>query len=302
MSLGVSACSDAAPAPSADPAAGGGSASPPPKAQPWTVVTWNVRNLVNDVIDDTDAPYEEADPGYAAHRGAVGRVLAPIDADLVVLQEVEHARVAEELVAQELDGRYPHVAHVDGNDPRGIDVVMLSKAPFDRVVSHRETWFSREGTSAPDYRFSRDALEVHLTVHGQPLVVIGVHFKAKNDDDPDKRLAEAQQSRSIADGHLEASPDTPMLILGDYNDTPASAPWLAIEDASSPYGRFSPATRDLPPSERFSYVYAGEAELVDHQMMSDRLAPLLTRATILHGDEVDEASDHAPVVATYAFP
>jgi endonuclease/exonuclease/phosphatase family metal-dependent hydrolase len=267
-----------------------------PDPLPLTIATWNVKNFYNDVLDD-DADFEEVDPNYAQHRAAIGLVLASLEADIVMFQEVEHDGVLIDLDAVELDGAYPHVAHVDGNDPRGVDVALLSKLPIDAVVSHRHETFPKQGTNAPLYKFARDVLEVHFTFNGRPLVLLGVHFKAKNDDDPDKRLAEAQRTRAIADQLRADDPERAVLVLGDFNDLPGSEPYLAVVGPAS--DAFANAADLVSTADRFTFVFNGNEELVDHQMMAPRLTTLLESATILHAAEVDAASDHAPLVATY---
>jgi endonuclease/exonuclease/phosphatase family metal-dependent hydrolase len=118
-------------------------------------------------------------------------------------------------------------------------------------------------------------------------------------DDPDKRLAEAQHTRAIADAIVAANPEAGVIILGDFNDTPGSPPYDATV-GSAPDAYYD-VTVDLAAGERWSYDFMGTLELVDQQManplMADRLNPASVR--ILHGPEVESASDHSPIVATY---
>lgn len=273
----------------------GGAGGSLPDPQPLTIATWNVQNFFNQVLDD-NADFEEVDAGYNGHRIAIGNVVEGIAADVVMLQEVEHDGVLADLNDLELDGAYPHRAHFDGNDPRGIDLAVMSKIPIDAAISHRGETFTKHGTNAPLYRFARDVLEVHLTFNGRPIVLLGVHYKAKNDDDPDKRLAEAQRTRAIADQLASENPARAVLVLGDFNDLPATPPYLAVEGTSE---MFANAADLVPSADRYTYVFSGQKELVDHQMMSPRLAGTLESALILHSAEVAAASDHAPLVATY---
>ena len=277
---------------------GGSGGTELPDPLPLVVCNWNVHNFVNDVNENL-APQEEVDPGWPAHRVATGNVLAAINADVVVLQEVEHVGVLQDLVELELDGAYPYVTVIDGNDPRGIDVGVLSKVPLEQVVTHRDDSFTVEGTASPAYHYARDALEVHITFNGRPIVLFGVHFKAKENDDPAKRLAEAQHTRVLADAITAAAPGTGILILGDFNDTPGSPPYQATIGSGGDL--YSNAADSVAQADRWSFDYQGKLELVDQQManplMAERLVPSSVR--ILHDPEVDPASDHDPVVATY---
>ncbi|RLB54360.1 MAG: hypothetical protein DRI90_20290, partial [Deltaproteobacteria bacterium] len=137
------------------------------------------------------------------------------------------------------------------------------------------------------------------TFNGRPLVLLGVHYKAKQNDDPHKRLAEAQHTREIADSITEAAPNTGILILGDFNDLPGSPPYVATVGEEP--NRYRNAADDVPEADRWTFEYQGAFELVDQQMLNgllhDRLDP--TSVRILHGPEAEAASDHAPLVATY---
>ncbi len=270
-----------------------------PDPVPLSIVTWNLRNFVN-ADQDSDAPFEEIDPGWTQHRAMVGAVLRSIDADILVLQEVEHEAVLGELNDQELDNAYPHVRVIDANDPRGIDVGVMSKIALDQVITHRDDSFPElSNTQGPSYHYARDCLEIHLTFNGRPLALLGVHYKAKQDDDPLKRLAEAQHTRGIADGIFEAGPNTGILILGDFNDVPGSPPY-AVTVGQEP-DVYRNAAEEVEGADRWTFEYQNTHELVDQQMsnglLHDRLDP--TSVQILHGPEAQAASDHAPLIATY---
>jgi predicted extracellular nuclease len=279
----------------------GGSGGGPPAGEPLRVLNWNARNFFND-IDDSTADGEEVVSAaeYQAKREAVADVLRALAPDVAVLQEIENLGVLEALNTMHLEGAYPHAALVDSADPRGIDVAALSKIPFDNVVSHLGDMFTKVGTNGPTYTFARDALELHLTVNGRHVVLIGVHFRSKGPpDDPDKRLAEAQHTRAIADGIAAADPTAAIAILGDFNDLPGSPPVNAVAGAGET--AFDDVAMLLPSASRWTFNFNGSLELVDHQMANSLLRGMLDESAveIPHGPEIDAASDHAPIVATY---
>ncbi|MDI1446852.1 endonuclease/exonuclease/phosphatase family protein [Polyangium sp. 6x1] len=283
-----------------DGGAGGSGGGAPRDPMPLRVVNWNVHNYLNDKNDS--AAVDEVvrtTAQYVAHRKAIGAVLSVIDADVVVLQEVENEASLSDLVQSELGGKYTDIGIVDGNDPRGIDIGILSKLPLDEVVSHKDEQFPLNGTVGPTYRFSRDCPEYHLTYNGRKLVLLGAHFKAKEDDNPNKRLAEAQRTRAIANALVKEDPSRAVLVLGDFNDTPGSPPYLAVLGEGD--AMYTNAPDFVPANDRWTYDYQGALELVDHQMSNPLLAGMLdtTSVTIRHGNDVDDATDHAPIVATY---
>lgn len=281
--------------------AGSDPGGPPPDAAPLAVVTWNTKDFFND-LDDTegDAEIVLSPARYREKREAVAAVIEQLAPDVAVLQEVEHLDVLEDLNRLELGGAYPHAALVEAYDPRGIDVGALSKIPFDKVVSHRDDRFTLRGTQGPVYTFTRDCLELHLTRNGRKVILLGVHFKSKAPpDNPDRRLAEAQHTRAIADALAAEHPTAAIAVLGDFNDLPGSPPVEAVAGA----GRvvFHDVAAAAPPADRWTYDFNGQLELIDHQMANPLLRDMLDPASVQipHGPSVDDASDHAPVFSVY---
>lgn len=274
------------------------SCAPGPGPSPTSVriATFNAHDLFDDQQDGDEAVVPPAT--YAAHMRAVARVLDLLDSDIVVMQEIENVRVLERLRAVEAASLgYAHAILVPGNDPRGINIGVLSRLPFDSVASHTNDVFP--GTDG-SYTYARDCLELHRTCGSQDLVLLAVHLKSKAvPDDPDRRLAEARHTRFLADSISASDPSAAVLILGDMNDVPDSPPLVAIE---GPEPRsYADAARFLPGA--WTYDYGGVPQLIDHQMMSPRARPMLDPGSVAipHGVTIDSASDHAPLAATYVL-
>lgn len=286
----------------------GGGGGEGPTGTPLVVLNWNVRSLWNDE-DDSDAKGEEvlSTAAYEKKLALVGAVLKELDPDVAVLQEVENEGVLARLNDDFLSGAYVDASVVESNDLRGVHIAALSKVPFDEIVSHKDDQFTALTPGGPTYKYTRDCVELHLTVAERKLVLLGVHFRSKGPpDDADKRLAEAQHTRAIADGLAKDDPDAGILVLGDFNDLPGSPPYQAVlgtgEDA------YTNAPLLIPSEDRWTFDYQGKLELIDHQMANPVLAEMLDEKTvrIRHGDDVacdpadpECASDHAPLVATY---
>jgi predicted extracellular nuclease len=264
---------------------------------PLVVVHWNVRNLFDtekNSASDDEMVYSPSE--YDEKMDAVAAVLRDLDPDVAVLQEVENQGVLQDLAAR-VGSAFVEARLVEGNDFRGIDVGALSKVPFDAVVSHADETFNLPG-GAPK-TFTRDCPEFHLTHAGRRIALLGVHFRSKGgDDDPDRRLAEAFRSRQIADELAAGDPELGVVILGDYNDLPGSDPVELIRTGPP---AFIDAVDFVPEADRWTFDFQGGLELIDHQMANPVAAPWIDPAsvTIRHGAEVEAASDHSPVSATY---
>jgi endonuclease/exonuclease/phosphatase family metal-dependent hydrolase len=120
---------------------------------------------------------------------------------------------------------YRHVMLIDGNDDRGIDVGLMTKAGFriDAVHSHVD-----DRDAEDDRVFSRDCPEYSIPVPGgKTLVVVLNHFKSKGygtqAESNARRRAQAQRVRDIYE-ERKLQGFAYVAIMGDLNDTPGSNP------------------------------------------------------------------------------
>ncbi|MBK7585483.1 MAG: endonuclease/exonuclease/phosphatase family protein [Myxococcales bacterium] len=269
---------------------------------PVRVMNWNVKNLFNDKrdsleikqADETIVPAGE----YQAKLDAIAGVIAGEKPDVVILQEVENMAVVNDLGAKL--GGYPHRAITQGNDPRGIDIAVLSELPMEIGPSHKGEFFKASSDTGQFFKFARDVLEVHLTVNTRHFALLGIHFKAEDGDPTSaiKRVAEAERTRKIATGIQFGDPAVAIVVLGDFNSTPGSPPLDAL--AGNP-STFTSSTAAMPAADRYSVTFGGSPQLYDDQLGDPAAATLLDAAsvTILHDGAVNTASDHDPVLATY---
>jgi hypothetical protein len=108
-----------------------------------------------------------------------------IDLDVLAIQEAEDIDTLRAFVRDDLDGLYPQVVLVEGNDPRLIDVGLLSKLPLGAITS----WQTTPDPAAPSRRlFSRDLLQLEvLNATGKARLFVNhlkSHFVPVTDPDP----------------------------------------------------------------------------------------------------------------------
>ncbi|WP_405582332.1 endonuclease/exonuclease/phosphatase family protein [Streptomyces sp. NBC_01092] len=159
-----------------------------------------------------------------------GRVVAEVDADILLTVEVEDRLTLERFNTQVLGeslGRrpYPYSMLIDGNDPRGIDIGILSRHPITTIRSHV---FDTNPERADKRLFSRDCPEFEIELDDTNLVVLGNHLKSKADDNPFLRLTQARRVAEIYRAALERSPH--VIVAGDLNDFPDSEPIAVLRD------------------------------------------------------------------------
>jgi endonuclease/exonuclease/phosphatase family metal-dependent hydrolase len=157
------------------------------------------------------------------------RVISDLKADVLAIVEAESRPALKEFsdLLVKAEGGVPmrHVMVIDGNDPRGIDVgLMSSKAyPIGQMRSHVDDRDAQGRTI-----FSRDCPEFAIQLpSGQTLWVLVNHLKsqgfgtkAANDA---RRRAQAERVKAIYEERIAQGQDL-VAIVGDLNDLPGSAP------------------------------------------------------------------------------
>jgi endonuclease/exonuclease/phosphatase family metal-dependent hydrolase len=141
------------------------------------------------------------------------RVITDIDADVLALVEVEDRPSLVRLNRDLLGGRYEHVMLVDGNDDRGIDVGIMTKAGYD-IRSIRSNVDIKDGGTPV---FSRDCPQYEIrTPSGKTLHVLVNHFKSQSGGGAARRRRQAREVRRIADELVAARRN--VIVLGDLNE------------------------------------------------------------------------------------
>ena len=159
---------------------------------------------------------------------------------------------------------------------------------------------------------SRKPLVGEFRFRGRPLFVVNLHLASKGGDDPlfgrrqppktsstDRRNAQAGVVAELVSALLIRDPEAAVLVLGDLNDFEASKPLATLEGAG-----LEDLVVRLPLADRYTYVYLGNSQVLDHILVS----PSLTNGAevdIVHLNAefpvADRASDHDPVIARLSF-
>lgn len=155
---------------------------------------------------------------------------------------------------------------------------------------------------------SRKPLAAELRFGGRRLFIVNVHLTAKIGDAPrfgaeqppptpseSRRLGQVRVLARWIEALLEADPDACVVALGDFNDFAWSRPLGILGDAS-----MHNLMAALRPEDRYTYVYYGNSQALDHVFVSDCLrAGAQVDAVHVHAEQPEgaRASDHDPVVA-----
>lgn len=206
------------------------------------------------------------------------QVVRNVNADILVVVEAEHRhsldRFNKQILRPTTDLYYEHVMLIDGNDERGIDVGMMSKAPFP-LHSIRSHIHARQANGQP--LFSRDCPEYLFDLpSGQRLLVMANRLKSKNNQSPGAHAAathlrtlQAEYIRRIYDERQMQGIDY-IAIVGDLNDTPESTALAALLGPGSPLqdigamqqyssGNFMGTFGNCAPENKIDYILCSPA-------------------------------------------
>lgn len=156
---------------------------------------------------------------------------------------------------------------------------------------------------------SRKPLVGKFYADGTPVFVIANHFNSKYGDDPlfgryqppntpseTQRTAQAQVVADFYDQMEALDPNAGVVVAGDLNDFEYSATVDTLANA----GLIDlPAT--LPDSDRYSYLYDGNSQVLDHLLLSPALVTAGYEFDAVHTNAEfhpgDRPTDHDPQVA-----
>lgn len=173
----------------------------------------------------------------------------------------------------------------------------------------------RIATTAPAFDNTRKSLAAEFTFKGEDVIVIANHLKSKGGDNgifgnvqlpvlttEAKRTEQAQLINDFVDSILVKNADANVVVLGDFNDFQFSNPIKALEGSDTV---LNDLIDTLPLAEQFTYMYGGNAQVLDHILVTDNLVndtkfDAININSILSKDAADRHSDHDPVVAAIA--
>jgi predicted extracellular nuclease len=164
----------------------------------------------------------------------------------------------------------------------------------------------------PAFDASRKPLAAEFKLRGRKFFMVANHFNSKGSDQPlfghfqpPQRFSEAQRGqqaqvlRDFAGQILAIDPNANVVVLGDFNDFEFSAALQTLED-----GVLSNMTETLPNDQRYSYIFEGNSQTLDHILVSDRLRNSTAFAfDIVHvnAEFAERTSDHDPPVVRFTL-
>ena len=238
-------------------------------------------------------------------------------ADVIALQEVESLETLKIFNSQHLKkSGYKYKVVIDGNDPRLIDVAVLSRHPFSSLMTNQ----FRRTQNNKSYVFSRDCLEVGIQVTATKQIHLFVnHFKSMVGGRPqtmNRRKIQSEEVVKILKERYGSNPGAKeWVVLGDLNDYIPSTGLAPLLD--QPWLENVVQTRTEDENERWTHYWDDKEEYqqLDYILLSKALAdknpsavPVIERRGLPRraerytgerfegvGQSKPKASDHCPV-------
>jgi len=116
-----------------------------------------------------------------------------------------------------------------------------------------------------------------------------------------KREAQAQIVARVVAELLAADPGAWVVVTGDFNEFPFGEPLRILASAG-----LTNLMETLPAGERYTYVFEGNAQAIDHVLVSPALGEQLVPGGLdivhVNAEYREQASDHDPQVVRFRVP
>ena len=312
-----------------------------------TVATFNLRNMFDpdDDPDKQDPVLTGAEYLRRLSKTALAIHAGLGEPSLIAVQEVENSRVLEDLLIQEeIEAEYGFVLE-EGFDERGIDLALLYRQDRASLLSVEQSQgctdlidglgpdgngdvdnpqntitcdSDGDGVLDGNRLFSRPPLTLHLSIFPdsclEPMNVwlIVNHWKSKSEDEVGFEFTLArrnEQAAFVADLYhklTKPNPSAKVILLGDLNDVPGSQPLEVLRQAG-----LKNISDDIPQGNRYTYIFHGVSQLLDHILVNGSIENQLIAAVPLHfnadyaedysreGTNLLRSSDHDPLLAWF---
>jgi uncharacterized protein len=160
----------------------------------------------------------------------------------------------------------------------------------------------------PAFENSRKPLAGEFVFRGRTVFVVALHFASKGGDQPlhgrfqpPNRVSEIQRTAQATAVHefwheiQRADRRANVVVLGDVNDFQFS-PTTAILEGSN---ELRSMIWLLPPNERYSYVFDGNAQVLDQILVSTWVRDPDFDVVHINAEFADQASDHDPSIVRF---
>mgnify|MGYP003633734710 CR=1 FL=1 len=276
----------------------------PSEREPVTLVFYNLKNYLamerrvgKEIVEDAPKPEAEV--------AALIKAVIAMEPDILGVCELGDQSFLDDLQSRlkEAGLDLPHTELVTAASGYNRNLALLSRFPLVATDSRDDYTYSIGQTKLP---FQRGVLDATIAINPQyHLRYIGLHLKSKREvpeaDQALMRLNEARLARQHIDRIFEETPDTNLIVVGDFNDLRIEPPVKTLQGGyGAGNGYLSSLTLDDQYGFRWTHhwAFADSYARFDFALYSKGLSKEINRpdSHIYHWDDWDIASDHRPLV------
>ncbi len=262
------------------------------------IATFNVRRFFDTVCasstcggDAFEDINSEAEFSFKADQ--LAQAIDGLDADAVMVQEFETQDCVDAIMERTEVYDFGVLGETGGRG--SLDVAVFGRGEQTNVISHKDLTLALPGGGSTS--FARDFLEVHAELQGIPVVLFSAHFiSQRNPGNDDRRLAEAQGAEGIMTSVVDANPDKLVILGGDLNSVPGSAPINELDA-----GELTVLQEDGV----WTYRFFEETSHLDHLVVGGSSADAYvdgSLSAVRDGPEGYGPSDHSALTAEFFIP
>ncbi|OHD14512.1 MAG: hypothetical protein A2086_06470 [Spirochaetes bacterium GWD1_27_9] len=260
------------------------------QAKTLKVLLWNTENF----FDTKDEPKKDdtvlTDEQFNQKLNNISSKIKEINPDIVGLCEIENIFVLEQLAKK---SNYKYFYLEEGNDPRGIDVGVLSKYKLEYKTNKNLPTPYKENKN---YKFSRDCTESYFEFNKKKFYILLTHLKSSFRDDKKsekKREAQIFGILDIISNIYEQNKEEPYLILmGDLNSNRFSEPLNILQKSGLVILNYFYKKKNV-----YTIIYKKKKEDIDYIIFNKKLFDegKIKKFKSFNSNDFKKISDHFPL-------
>lgn len=281
------------------------------KSDTFRILSWNVEHFV----DTYDNPYvnnrreNNPDSALLAEKAELfTQALLKADADIVVLQEIEHIQLAKKLA----ETHFPELNYQFFADAESINwyqnVVVMSRLPLGVMYSYGSV-------HSPVSYMDKDSVEQYQTQNYINTRLWTIEVQADNEysfylSSAHLKAGRGPRNEAMRLGQIEflkeqyarfyrENPEANLMVAGDFNSYPDSREVKAFLEGveNTPF-------YDLLPADVMTHTSDDPKRRLDYMLLNENMRPELVEGSLvvpmfLPAEQMRKVSDHLPVMADF---
>ena len=285
---------------SSQPCPAGKSTLPHAAKGEFSVMTFNLHLYT---LIDRDSATDILEPKPRKEAKAIIETIRQASPDILAVQEMGGPDAWKEFKhsLQQAGLDYPHEEYLR-NGNKELNIALLSRFPILASQLHTNDTYTIGPTQFP---VQRGIIEADIEINSAyRLRLMVAHLKSKQFHEYGQAEMRRNEARLLCNhvrAALKENPDLNLLVVGDFNDNPSSAPLQEIT-------RYQDRTilHDLRPEDGAgaAWTYRSTDDnhaRLDYMLASDGLLPetVLDKTYVVNVPALSTASDHRPLLGTF---